>query len=70
MESAEKGGRLNASFSSTRRGHGLVMCCEWLAERHAERANSYRSSQAEDQREGGLWVCVGACFPVYVNIYV
>lgn len=47
--SAEKGRRLNASFFSTHRGHTLVMCCEGLAERHAERAHFYSFSEVEER---------------------
>ncbi len=56
--SAEKGRRLNASFFSTYRGHTPVMCCEWLAARHAERAHFYSFSEVE---EGGMRVCVSVC---------
>ena len=45
-------------------GHTLVMCCQWLAVRHAERARDYSFSKVEEW--GSAFVCVCE----HVNIYV
>lgn len=55
-------------LSTHARGHTLVMCCEWLAVRHAERAHFYIYREVEE-RGRGWWVYVyfiSKCMCTYV----